>query len=321
MSLDDLLIILDEARGADDVTIPRGLLEELVAAGAPPDVGLARPEDYEDRSGYDPDFIEGLAAPLPTFDPALASDLVAVGDGSNVLAYEHFGLMISRSRRLARVTAVNIDGGRRLEIERGRDRWSFDPRIGIEFQIGNDLYANNALDRGHLVRRQDPTWGDSLEESQMANDDTFHFTNCSPQHEDFNQNTTTWHGLEDYILNISRESGLLVSVFTGPVLSEDDPEYRGAQLPTRYWKIVATLASDGSPSATAYLLNQIGLLSTLDGLVGPFGPFGVFQTSITAVEAQTSLDFGMLREFDPLATDEAALTVPRRLDDLHDIAI
>jgi len=322
MSLDDLLIILDQASSVEDVEIPGSLLERLVVEGMDPVAALRAAEDYEDRTGYDPDFIEDFTVPLPEIGQALMSDLVEVADGSHELAYEHFSVVMSRSRRLARVTASNIDGGRRLEIERGRDRWSFDPRIDISLQIGNDLYANNPLDRGHLVRRQDPTWGDSLEESQRANNDTFHFTNCAPQHEDFNQNTTTWHGLEDYILNITRASGLQVSVFTGPVLAEDDPEYRGAQLPRQFWKIVATLKSDGSPSATAYLLSQAGLLGSLEGLVeGPFGEFGVFQTSVAAVEGLTDLDFGSLRDFDPKAGDETALTAPTSLDRLQDLTI
>lgn len=322
MSLDDLLIILDQAPGANDLEIPRSLLERLVNEGTDPAAALASVEDYEGRGGYDPDFIDGFPVPIPTMGQALVSDLVEVVDGSHELAYEHFSVVMSRSRRLARVTASNIDGGRRLEIERGRDRWSFDPRIDVALQIGNDLYANNPLDRGHLVRRQDPTWGDSLEESQRANDDTFHFTNCAPQHEDFNQSTTTWHGLEDYILNITRGSGLQVSVFTGPVLAEEDPEYRGAQLPRQFWKIVATLKSDGSPSATAYLLSQAGLLDSLEGLVeAPFGSFGVFQTTVGAVEGLTELNFGSLRDADPLAGDEAALAAPKSLDRLQDLTI
>jgi endonuclease G len=32
-------------------------------------------------------------------------------------------------------------------------------------------------------------------------DDTFHFTNCCPQHERFNQGKNLWAGLEDYLLN------------------------------------------------------------------------------------------------------------------------
>ncbi len=48
-----------------------------------------------------------------------------------------------------------------------------------KYQCGDELYIDNDLDRGHLVRRRDPVWGNSAEE---ANKDTFYFTNASPQH-------------------------------------------------------------------------------------------------------------------------------------------
>jgi endonuclease G len=63
------------------------------------------------------------------------------------------------------------------------------------------VYRDNDLDRGHLVRRLDPAWGASDAEARAANDDTFHFTNASPQHREFNAGQTLWAGLEDYLLS------------------------------------------------------------------------------------------------------------------------
>lgn len=45
--------------------------------------------------------------------------------------------------------------------------------------MGLQLYLNNDLDRGHLVRRLDRIWGNNFKDT---NEDIFHFTNCSPQH-------------------------------------------------------------------------------------------------------------------------------------------
>ena len=47
-------------------------------------------------------------------------------------------------------------------------------------QTGEEAYRDNPLDRGHLVRRLDPAWGASRDEAKRSNDDTFHFTNCTP---------------------------------------------------------------------------------------------------------------------------------------------
>lgn len=59
----------------------------------------------------------------------------------------------------ARVTAVNIDGAALVDVPRG-DEWRLDDRIPADWQAGPDVYARNDLDRGHLVRRRDPVWGD-----------------------------------------------------------------------------------------------------------------------------------------------------------------
>ena len=61
----------------------------------------------------------------------------------------------------------------------------------VSEQTGEDVYRDNDLDRGHLVRRLDPAWGPK---SAAAVDDTFHFTNCAPQHHEFNAGRTLWLG-------------------------------------------------------------------------------------------------------------------------------
>lgn len=79
-------------------------------------------------------------------------------------------------------------------------------------------------------------WG-TPEAAARANEDTFHFTNCSPQHEGFNQNDETWQGIENFLLDSARNNRRRLTVFTGPVMTERDPIYRGARLPLRFWKI------------------------------------------------------------------------------------
>jgi len=53
---------------------------------------------------------------------------------------------------------VNIDGAQLVEIDRGDD-WHLDDRVPATQQCGPEIYANNDLDRNHLVRRRDPIWG------------------------------------------------------------------------------------------------------------------------------------------------------------------
>ena len=62
----------------------------------------------------------------------------------------------------------------------------FDPRIPAQVQLGDQFYEPaRQSDRGHIVRRQDSAWGDTPEEVEFANSDTFHWTNCTPQHAAF----------------------------------------------------------------------------------------------------------------------------------------
>ena len=61
---------------------------------------------------------------------------------------------------------------------------------------------------------------------------------------------------------------LAVSVFTGPVLADDDDAYRGVQLPRQFWKVVAMVKQDGALSVTGYLLSQAALLDEPRGRRG-----------------------------------------------------
>jgi endonuclease G len=195
---------------------------------------------------------------------------------------------------------VNIDGARLQPIKRDADKWYFDPRIERDFQMGPEAYAKNDLDRGHLVRRLDPVWGSQAAE---ANEDTFHFTNCSPQHKNLNQQT--WQGLEDYILKNADVHDLRVSVFTGPVFRNDDMLYRDKfQIPAEFWKVVVMVKQDGKVSATAYLQTQKNLITDLEFA---FGEYKTYQVPVTRIEGLTGLDFGKLRSHDPLANIEATL--------------
>ena len=264
--------------------------------------------DYASRRGYEPGFLgdNGHAVPLPRLSAAQRAQAAvnrrANGGDEVLLPYHHFTVVINRERKLAFYTAVNIDGRIAHNFKREPDRWTADPRIGADEQTGEALYAANDLDRGHLVRRLDPAWGSSRPAAKSANDDTFHFTNCSPQHKNFNQNQTTWAGLEDYILKNADLEDLKVTVFTGPVLAGDDPEYRGVKIPRQFWKVVV-IARAGGLSATAYLLSQKDLVDDIHEDF-QYGAYRTFQVPVREIETLTGLDFNGLTASDPLHADE-----------------
>jgi endonuclease G, mitochondrial len=272
--------------------------------------------DYSNRRGFDESFL-GLPVRLPQvvggprrLDPGGGGG----GAAASPLAYEHFSVVMTQERKLARFVAVNIDGARTVEVgPREEDNWIFDKRIPDDAQMGDWLYDDNDFDRGHLVRRLDPVWGDTPEEAIRAEADTFHFTNCAPQHWRFNRLRDFWQGIEVYILDNVELHDLRVSLFTGPVLAPDDPPLEGTQVPRDYWKVVAMRKRDGTLAAAAYLLSQAELLrAPPEEFV--FGEYKAFQVGVLEVEKQTALNFGDLRDHDSFArlrTAEAG--VPPRI--------
>jgi endonuclease G len=263
--------------------------------GTTPRIEVATPalEWYASSAGYDPAFL-GAPVPLPKVPSRRRRDLVRLLDGSGTeLKYTHFSLVMSKSRKLAYFTAVNIDGSALHSQRRERDVWYFDPRLDQKYQSGPELYENNDLDRGHLVRRLDPMWGSSWQE---AGEDTFHFTNASPQHKNLNQKT--WSNLEDYILQNAGRFDLKVTVFTGPIFRADDLRYRRQfKIPAEFWKVVAIVKDDGSLSATAYMQTQKNLIEVLEFA---YGAYKTYQVPVTLIEELSGLDFGELRQHDPL---------------------
>jgi endonuclease G len=285
-------------------------------------------EEISDRSGYDGGFL-GDAAELNVPLPKLSTEMeakAAVIEGAPsseryILKYTNFSVVMNRERRLAFFTATNIDGTQIHRIKRKNDKWYYDPRIPREAQVGGELYRGSDFDRGHLTRRLDPAWGENHEQAEK---DTFFFTNCTPQHHNFN--TKTWLSLEDYLLEAAETQDFRATVFTGPVFSAEDYwfEFRlkdqsldRIQLPLQYWKVVVMINAETQKlSATAYILSQKDLISNLEFV---FGQFRTYQVPVRTVENLTKLDFGDLKNYDPLKSIEG--TPLRELNKLTEIIV
>lgn len=256
------------------------------------------PETLKGRIGCVDDFLGEFVVGWPRLVGERAHDLLTIEGADDRLDYEHFSVAMSRSRRMAVFVGVNIDGASSVKIERGQDKWALDGRIASECQVGEELYVENLLDRGHLVRREDPNWGET---AATANEDTFHFTNCAPQMAAFNQRT--WLSLESYILDSTRRWRDRATVFSGPVFRDDDRTYRGVRIPSAFWKVVAFLSDDGRPSATAYMIDQARELGSLEAA---FGAFRTYQRSVRHVAEVTGIDFAELSRFDGFSNEERA---------------
>lgn len=258
--------------------------------------------------GYDLDF---LATRLPLPRPV---------QGTAELTYPRFTVLLDRDRRLAAVTGVNIDGALLRELPRTGE-WRLDPRIEAELQTGPEVYTRNDLDRGHLVRRRDPGWGDA-DDARAATEATFFYPNAAPQAAGFNQSKELWLGLEDHVIEYAEATDQRISVFTAPVLGADDPPYRGIRVPLRFWKIAAWHGPEGL-SAAGFVLDQSELVDTADGILAapPLGAFRTFQVPIAEIAEITGIDVGPLLEADVLARRTARSTEWRRLASTDDITL
>ncbi len=233
---------------------------------------------YENRKGY-VDNLLGTRVPMPSVTkPSLVS---RTDDGSHILPYQHFSIVVHKARRLALFTAANVTAFSRLKApeedhtytrralggfgEHDTEAWLTDPRIPEQHQLPDTFYDKDrqSFDKGHLVRRDDVCWGTTHAEVQRANGDTYHTTNCSPQVKGFNRSASggAWGRLENYILRQARSESY--ALFAGPVFGDDDEWFEGVdrrgvvriQIPQAYWKVVVARGEAGLESF-AFLLTQ-----------------------------------------------------------------
>lgn len=303
--------------------------------------------DYGNRRGYDPAFIPGQKIGLPLLSAALAKNVAPLRAeeteaASGELKYEHFSIIMNKTKRMAIFTATNIDGATYLEVDRKTgqvsseaaeaEKWFKDPRISASFFLDQTFYSewSDFFDRGHLTRRSDPTWGDR-EAAQRANADTFHFTNATPQHFRFNQSAKFWQGAERFVLEkgvLAQDVGKPISVFQGPIFSDGiDMRADDVQIPSSFFKVIVWRGASALKSV-GLVVDQLNLLSeTRKSLGAPRDVASVdvsqWRVSIASIEKRTGLDFGAaVRGADTIAQGaqpnvgaEAQILV-RSLDDL-----
>jgi endonuclease G len=194
------------------------------------------------------------------------------------------------------------------------DDFRLDPRLPADAQTGEEVYAGNDLDRGHIARRAD-LLGGTLEEAQQANHDSFFFTYITPQMNDFNQSGLdgVWGLLEDAVLEQADLERRRLTLFGGPVLTDADVVYRDVLIPGAFWKVVVYVL-DGTLSARCFVLAQ-----EVDPLLPAvtLDDFATYEVSLADLEVLVSLSFASLHE----PSVAVPTDVPsRRIDDVREIS-
>lgn len=268
--------------------------------------------DYADREGYVPAFLgDDFEIPFPTLVKK-RTDVVTFdpGDGSKQaeLHYRNFSVVMSKSRRMCRYSACNIDG--KTSKKTARPDWRFDPRIPQSAQIRYECYGSPPkFSRGHMTRREDPAWGTQAE-AEIGCADSMHVTNAVPQMQAFN--SPVWLELEDYALQNARKDKQRITVITGPYLLASDPVIYEVKVPVRFWKIIAFIHDEtGELCATGYEMGQEDNLPSEDefvfgNLVSSYTNLAT-QVSIASIESKSGLGFSDLSDFDPFVDEEESV--------------
>ena len=248
--------------------VPRSATASTASTSPGVEKKLVFDPKYSKRAGYKETFLT-IKVPLPDVVPSRKKELLKDGSAPLVLKYHHYSLVMNKARRLQMWSAVNVDytpaKRRKSRDEFGTDTWVPDPRIAGELQIEDQQLYDPAkkFDRGHIVRREDTAWGDTEQEEIFANSDSFHWTNCTPQHEQFNRAMFQFHGLwgqlENHIQSQAKNVGQRMSIFAGPILNnakDISHDFGGGlmRVPARFWKILIVTedANTSQPKLRAY---------------------------------------------------------------------
>ncbi|HTK29129.1 MAG TPA: DNA/RNA non-specific endonuclease [Vicinamibacterales bacterium] len=303
------------AGGAPAVAVDRGAgVAAPVAPGVPeaPEKKLVFDPDYDHRPGYDEHFLK-IAVPVPAVAAARSGELLEEGSHPRVLKYHHYSLVMNAARRLQMWSAVNVDytpsKRRKTRAEFGAETWVADPRIPGNLQIEDqDLYdPAKKFDRGHIVRRDDTAWGETAQEEIFANSDSYHWTNCTPQHQQFNRAVGAFHGLwgqlENHIQKQAKNVGNRMSIFAGPILDAAKDirhDFGGGDMlvPVRFWKVVLAAEDAGTAKARlrayGFVLDQTTAIKKFGLEEFSAGEFEVYQVRLADITADAGVTFATL---------------------------
>jgi endonuclease G, mitochondrial len=298
--------------------------------------------NYAKRNGYDPKFLGTVAVPLPKVTNEKYGKVFLLPGKKAELKYWNYSVVLNRTRALAYFSAANVDAARfRGNRDADGDTWFRDTRVdavdkaaqtGAEFYKKQSAFeadrALNPFDQGHLTRRSDLQWGASDKTAKRNGDDSYHYTNCTPQHWQFNQNsrasaaTGVWFRLEDAAVASLADGATRLCVINGPVFDAPlckagtdgrlrldlkgrrvaDETFGGVKIPKQFFKVIAYVSGQAL-KAKAFLVTQEDLLAGIARLRPEEAALTalevrLYQVRIAELEGLTGLDFGPLSAHD-----------------------
>jgi endonuclease G, mitochondrial len=298
--------------------------------------------NYAKRNGYDPKFLGAATVPLPKVTSEKLGKVFLLPGKKAELKYWNYSVVLNQTRALAYFSAANVDAASfRGNRDADGDTWFRDKRVDAldkAAQTGAEFYKKqssfeadrtlNPFDQGHLTRRSDLQWGASDKTAKRNGDDSYHYTNCTPQHWQFNQNnrasaaTGIWFRLEDAAIASLADGATRLCVINGPVFDAPlckagtdgrlrldlkgkrvpDETFGGVKIPKQFFKVIAYV-SEQALKAKAFVVTQedllagIGRLRPEEAALTPL-EIRLYQVRVAELERLTGLDFGPLAGHD-----------------------
>ncbi len=186
--------------------------------------------------------------------------------------------------------------------------FTVDTDLPSSMQVDNSYHTNDGFDRGHLCASNDRVY------SEETNEQTFYFSNMSPQLNEFN--TGIWQRLEEevqawgkytqngtydkvYVCKGGTLNQLLVN-YTGtttgsdgktPTTDENGYTTKGLPCPAYYFMAILT-EKDSTYNAIAFNIEHSELITPIDGSSSySIADLKQYMLTIDALEEFTGLDF------------------------------
>ena len=234
--------------------------------------------------GYNDHFLgDSFVVGMPDYEKyknEIAINKVTTG---YILDFIYYSVIQSKSRRVPIISASNIY---RIKFEKVDRSGNFkkDDRINDDEQLNSNDYKqfnsikSATIEKGHMTKREDVQWDINGDEDEALNAarSTFFYPNAVPQHDSLNNGP--WKYLENSVIIKGRvPEPAKVSVFTGPVLDNTDPEFKvklndGSifKIPVLFWKVIYYKKDDGNLYRAGFLMGQINPLRK-DDLINEIG--------------------------------------------------
>lgn len=177
-------------------------------------------------------------------------------EGANNLFVVHksggrvnYSLEYDTDRRHARWVAFTLEKHNSLSRVRRSDAWRWDPKIPSQYST-ESWFRGSGYSRGHLVASEDRAY------SQEANEQTFYYSNISPQL--YEHNSGIWVRIEQKIRAWGRDAELrdVLYVAKGGTIRDDQVEpkrIKGKMVVPKYYWAALLLEKDGAYHSIAFL--------------------------------------------------------------------